>query len=104
MLSLVNDQQFETALKSGKLVVADFYTDWCHSCKNLEPIISRLAQRFDAQAEFVKINADEQPEIATKYSVSAYPTIVIFKNGAVVEQIVGAYPESALKEIIENHL
>ena len=104
MLPVTQLQQFTQALNSGKTIVVDFWTDWCHSCKNLEPIMQKLTGTFTGKAEFLKVNADEYPDLTQEYGISAYPTILVFKNGEVVEQIVGAYPEHALKELIQQHV
>lgn len=104
VLSISGQNQLNESISSGKPVVVDFWTDWCHSCKTLEPTLQKLALQFGNKIQFIKINADENPEIAQEYGVHSYPTLVIFKNGEVAEQIVGAYPENALKEILENHI
>ena len=104
MVSTISSaEEFKNTINSG-VVVADFFTDWCHSCKDLEPVINRLAENFQGRATFIKINGDEQPDIATQYGVSGYPTIIIIKKGQQVEKIMGAYPENALKEVIEQHV
>ena len=104
MLPVTQLQQFTKALDSGKTLVVDFWTDWCHSCKNLEPIMDKLSGVFGTKAEFLKVNADEYPDLTQEYGISAYPTVLVFKNGEIVEQIVGAYPENALKELIQQHV
>ena len=104
MLAIANENEFNEQINSGKLAVVDFWTTWCHSCKGLEPVLERLAASFKGKAEFIKVDGDENPELVQQLGISGYPTLVLFKDGEVVNKLAGAYPESTIKEIIEGHL
>lgn len=99
----VNDDAFESeVLKSDKPVVVDFWAEWCGPCKVLSPIIDELALELGEKVKVVKVNIDESPEAPTKYGVRGIPTLMIFKNGQLVDTRVGSMPKSQLAEWIES--
>lgn len=86
----VDSKQFNSEVVSAKGVVfVDFYAPWCGPCKMTSPVIDQLAQEYQ-QVKFVKINVDENGDLATQYSIFSIPTFVIFKNGQIVAQFAGA--------------
>jgi len=91
------------ALESNIPVLVDFYADWCGPCKMVAPIIAELAEEYDGVFKIGKLNVDEQPGTAQKYRVMSIPTLLIIKNGNVVDQIVGALPKKALQEKLDAH-
>lgn len=90
------------ALESDIPVLVDFYADWCGPCKMVAPIVAELAEEYAGVYKIGKLNVDEQPDTAQKYRVMSIPTLIIFKNGAPVGQVVGAVPKKALVEKLEE--
>ena len=85
-------------LESSLPVVVDFYADWCPPCRRLGPVLDRLAQEFSGKVSFVKINSDEENELAEHYNVTSLPTLIFFENGQIAGQFAGLPQESALRE------
>jgi thioredoxin 1 len=90
------------ALESDIPVLVDFYADWCGPCKMIAPIVAELADEYAGVYKIGKLNVDEQPDTAQKYRVMSIPTLIIFKNGAPVGQVVGAVAKKALVEKLEE--
>jgi thioredoxin 1 len=93
----------ETALKGGVSVV-DFWAEWCGPCRLVGPIIDDLSVEFDGKATIGKVDVDKNPELSTKYGVRSIPTILIIKDGEVVDKHVGAATKATLTQKIEAHL
>ena len=101
----INASNFESeVLKSSVPVLVDFWADWCVPCKMLTPVIDELQKEFDGKAGVVKINVDDNQELAAEYNVMSIPTVLLFKDGAVVEQIIGVQPRTAYVDAINKHL
>jgi len=86
------------------VVVVDFYAPWCGPCKMMAPSVEKLAVELNGKAIIGKVNVDENQEVSTKYDIRSIPTIIVFKNGQVMEQVPGFQSESALRSLIEKHL
>ncbi len=94
----------ETALGNGNVAVVDFWAEWCGPCRMVGPIIEELSQEYEGKALVGKVNVDHNPEVAMKYGIRSIPTILILKNGEVVEKQVGATTKQVLADKIEAHL
>src|SRR5574341_151352 len=91
-------------MKAAEVVLVDFWAVWCGPCQMVAPIIDELAKDYAGKVKVRKLNTDENPEIAGRYQVMSIPTILFFKNGQVVEKLVGARPKRQFKEIIDSLL
>ena len=89
------------ALESDKPVLVDFYADWCGPCKMMAPIIDELANEYDGTIKIGKLDVDTNPDTARKYRVMTIPTMIIYKNGEVVDTLVGVVNKNVLKEKLD---
>lgn len=94
----------ELALKSDKVVVIDFWAEWCGPCRMVGPIVAELAEQYEGKAVIGKLNVDENPVITGKFGIRNIPTILFLKNGEVVDKQVGAVPKAVLAKKLEAHL
>ena len=94
----------ETALQNGGVAVVDFWAEWCGPCRMISPIIEELSQEYEGKALVGKVNVDHNPEVAMKYGIRSIPTILIIKDGEVVEKQVGTTTKQVLTDKIESHL
>jgi thioredoxin 1 len=98
------DDNFQTsALETDALVVADFWAVWCGPCKMIAPIIDEMANEYKGSVVIGKLDVDNNPQVASKYSIRSIPTILFIKNGEVVDKHVGVISRQALKDKIETH-
>ncbi len=101
----MSDGAFETeVLKCDKPALVDFWAEWCQPCKVLAPTIEELANEFDGKIVVGKLNVDDNPATATKYGIRGIPTLLLFKNGEVAQQMVGVKSKAEIKKIIEESL
>jgi len=91
-------------MKAPGLVMVDFWAVWCGPCQMVVPIVEELADEYAGKLRVMKLNTDENPEIAVRYQVMSIPTILFFKNGLAVEKLVGARPKRQFKEVIDSLL
>lgn len=100
----VNGNNFQEILQENENVVVDFWAEWCGPCKLVGPVIDELAKEYSDKVTFAKLNTDENQELAASYGISAIPTVIFFKNGKPMDQIVGAFPKSEMKNWIDKNL
>lgn len=101
----VTDQDFDNAvLKAGKPALVDFWAPWCGPCRIIGPIVEELAPQYEGKAVIAKMNVDDNPEVAQKYGITSIPTLMMFKDGKLVDRIVGAMPKRELQKFIERNL
>jgi thioredoxin 1 len=100
-----NDSNFEAdVLNSGKPALVDFWAEWCGPCKMIAPILDEAASEYADKMSVVKLNVDESPNVAQKFGIRSIPTLMLFKDGAVQAQKLGAMSKSQLVEFLETNL
>ena len=101
----LDEKNFETEVVGSSLpVLVDFWAEWCGPCKMIAPVIDQLSVELQGKMKVVKINVDESPQLAGQFNVMSIPTLLIFKNGQPVEQIVGAVPKDRLLAKLNAYL
>ncbi len=101
----VTDQDFDQeVLEADTVVLVDFWAEWCGPCKMFAPVLDDLSQEYDGKIKFTKVDVDENPETAMKYGIRSIPTLLVFKGGSPVDQVVGAVPKAVLKKRLDSAL
>ena len=104
-LTHVNDKNFASEVLNSTLpVLVDFWATWCGPCRSISPIVEELAKEFTGKVKVTKLNVDESPATPSQYGVRGIPTLILFKGGKILDQIVGAVPKARLKSMIEKAL
>lgn len=99
----VTDQTFDKETGAG-VVLADFWAPWCGPCKMIAPVLEELDAELGEKLKIVKLDVDENQETAAKFGVMSIPTLLVFKDGEVVDKVVGFQPKEALEERLNSHL
>jgi thioredoxin 1 len=101
----VTDATFDAeVLKSEVPVLVDFWATWCGPCKAIGPVVEEMAAKYQGKAKVVKVNTDENPKTPSQYNIRSIPTLLVFKGGKVVDQIVGAAPRDKIEGMITKSL
>lgn len=101
----ITDANFDSeVLKSSQPVLIDFWAQWCAPCRAIGPIVEALAKDYAGQVKVGKVNIDENPKTPTQYDVRSIPTLLVFKGGKVVGQIVGAVPRPKIEDLLKKAL
>ncbi len=101
----LNDKNFETeVLKSSLPVLVDFWAEWCGPCKMMNPIVEEIANDFKGQLKVAKVNVDDSQDLAAQFNIMSIPTLLLFKEGKPVEQIIGAMSKDQLVSRIKGKL
>ena len=104
MAKIATNTSFDELLQSEKLVIVDFWATWCGPCRMLSPLLDEVEAEMEDKVEVVKVNVDDADEIAMRFRIMSIPTLLFFKNGAMVDRSVGAMPKSALVKKINANL
>lgn len=104
MVKTFDGAAFRAAMEEKKTLVVDFWATWCGPCRMLAPVMEKLSEEFEGQAEFVKIDVDDNPDLAREYSIMSIPCVMVFKDGALAGKNVGFVPKAAMKEFIDKNL
>ena len=104
MAKIATNTSFDELLQSEKLVIVDFWATWCGPCRMLSPLLDEVEAEMEEQVEVVKVNVDDADEIAMRFRIMSIPTLLFFKDGAMVDRSVGAMPKSALVDKINANL
>ena len=102
MAKEVTDTSFEAdVLNSTSPVVVDFWAVWCGPCRMVSPIVDELAEEYKGKVDFVKLNVDENPAVSMQYGIRSIPTLLLFKGGKPVDQVIGAVPKKELRKHVD---
>ncbi|MBP5317648.1 MAG: thioredoxin [Bacteroidales bacterium] len=100
----ISDSNFDAILNEGLPVMVDFWAPWCGPCRRVSPIVEELAGDYEGKVKICKCNVDENDAIPMKYSIRNIPTILFFKNGELVDRLVGAVPKQEIEDKIKSLL
>jgi thioredoxin 1 len=100
-----SDAAFDAdVLQNSKAVLLDFWAEWCGPCKMIAPMLDEVANKYEDKLDVVKLNVDENPNVAQKFGIRSIPTLILFKDGAVQAQLMGAMPLRQLEEFLDTNL
>jgi len=100
-----SDGDFEAnVLKADKLTIVDFWAEWCAPCRMIAPTLEELANEYTGKVNIGKLNVDENTQVPTKYGIRSIPTLLFFRNGAILKQVVGVRSKAELKQVIDQNV
>ncbi|OGS39925.1 MAG: thioredoxin [Euryarchaeota archaeon RBG_13_31_8] len=100
----IKDEDFDETIKKYKIIIVDCWAAWCGPCRMMTPVIDDLAKEMGGKVVFGKVNVDENPATSFKYKIMSIPTLLVFKNGNLVDRIIGVCPKEELKNKISSYL
>lgn len=101
----VTEKNFEEEVVAAEVpVIVDFWADWCMPCKMIAPVLDELDKEYDGKLKIAKLDVDDQPALAHQYNVVSIPTLLVFKDGEMVKQHVGAAPKETLRDLVSEYL
>ncbi len=101
----LSDAEFDSSvIQSDKPALVDFWAEWCQPCKMLAPTVEELSEEYDGQVIVGKVNVDDNPSTATKFGIRGIPTLLLFKDGKVVQQMVGVKSKAEIKKLIDESI
>ena len=100
----ITDSNFEEIIASDKPVLVDFWAEWCGPCRMVGPIVDELAGEYEGKAVIGKVDVDRNPQISAKFGIRSIPTLLVFKNGEVVDKQVGAVPKNVLAQKLDAQM
>ena len=103
-VTVTSDNFKAEVLDSDIPVLADFWAEWCVPCKIMGPILEQMAEEYEGKLKIAKINVDEEGELASNYNIVSIPTILLFHNGNVARQQIGAVPKKVLEELVKEYV
>ena len=100
-----NKENFHEIVMGSEIpVLVDFWASWCGPCKMVAPVMDQLSEEFEGKAKIVKVDIYENGELALEYGVMSIPTVIVFKDGAEADKVIGAYPKAKYAEMLEKQL
>ena len=101
----LTEKSFKDEVEQSTIpVLVDFWASWCGPCRMIAPIVDQLAEEFDEKVKVAKLNVDENSELAARYQVMSIPTLLLFRNGKIVNQMVGARPKAELVKMLQSNI
>lgn len=100
----ITDKNFEEVIKSDQPVLVDFWAEWCGPCKMIAPVVEELATEYDGKAVIGKVDVDSNPEVSAKFGIRSIPTLLVFKNGEIVDKQIGAVPKNVLSQKLDAQM
>ena len=100
----ITDNNFEEVISSKKPVLVDFWAEWCGPCKMIGPIVEEIAGEYEGKAVIGKVDVDNNPQVSAKFGIRSIPTLLVFKNGEIVDKQIGAVPKNVLTQKLDAQL